>query len=134
MALGTPGGGIPDTSDEWGQFGVKVVQYLVAMLVAVGFAILIARYLPNIPYANRLMLLPPTDKPESEAESVLPGAALAASLLGAVGTTVTPMRPAGTVRFGDQFIDVVTEGGFIPSGARVQVIEVEGTRIVVKEV
>lgn len=134
VTLGTPGGGIPDTSEEWGQFGSKIAQYLVAMLVAVGCAILIARYLPNIPYANRLMLTPPTDKPESEAESVLPGAALAASLLGAVGTSVTPMRPAGTVRFGDQFIDVVTEGGFIPAGARVQVVEVEGTRIVVKEV
>ncbi len=134
VTLGTPGGGIPETSAEWGRFGVKVTQYLVAMLVAVGAALLIARYLPNIPYANRLMLAPPTDNPAVTTEPVLPGAALAASLLGAVGTTVTPMRPAGTVRFGDQFIDVVTEGGFIPSGARVQVIEVEGTRIVVKEV
>jgi membrane-bound ClpP family serine protease len=31
-------------------------------------------------------------------------------------------------------VDVVTEGGYIPAGARVQVVEVEGTRIVVKEV
>jgi hypothetical protein len=29
---------------------------------------------------------------------------------------------------------VVTDGGFVPAGARVQAIEVEGTRIVVKEV
>jgi membrane-bound serine protease (ClpP class) len=37
-------------------------------------------------------------------------------------------------RFGEQYVDVVTEGNFIPAGARLQVIEVEGTRIVVKEV
>ena len=81
------------------------------------------------------MLVPPGEKPGADAEpSALPGAAQAAGLLGAVGTAVTVLRPAGTVRFGDQYVDVVTEGGYIPAGARVQVIEVEGTRIVVKEV
>jgi membrane protein implicated in regulation of membrane protease activity len=38
------------------------------------------------------------------------------------------------VKFGDQFVDVVSDGGFVPAGTRVQVIQVEGTRIVVKEV
>ena len=125
---------IPDTTDGWVKFGGRVATYLVGMIASVGLAFLIARFLPNIPYANRLMLIPPGDKPGAEVDFALPGAALAASLLGAVGTSVTVLRPAGTVRFGDQFIDVVTEGGFVPAGARVQVVEVEGTRIVVKEV
>ncbi len=126
---------IPENTAELGAVGVKMAQYLLGMIASFGLAFLLARYLPNIPYANRLMLVPPTEKPGAEAEPpVLPGAALAASLLGAVGTAVTVLRPAGTVRFGDQYIDVVTEGGYIPAGARVQVVEVEGTRIVVKEV
>jgi membrane-bound serine protease (ClpP class) len=54
-------------------------------------------------------------------------------LLGAIGSTTTPLRPAGVVRFGDAFVDVVSDGGFIPAESRVQVIAVEGTRIVVKE-
>jgi membrane-bound ClpP family serine protease len=58
----------------------------------------------------------------------------AAELLGAIGTTNTTLRPAGVVRIGDQFVDVVSDGGFIPAGTRVQVIQVAGTRIVVKEV
>jgi membrane-bound serine protease (ClpP class) len=37
-------------------------------------------------------------------------------------------------RFGDAYVDVVTEGGYVPAGARVQVIEIEGNRVVVKEV
>jgi len=41
------------------------------------------------------------------------------------------LRPAGTAKFGDRYIDVVTEGDFIPPGTPVQVVEVEGTRIVV---
>jgi membrane-bound ClpP family serine protease len=31
-------------------------------------------------------------------------------------------------------VDVVTEGSFIPAGVRVQVVEIEGHRVVVKEV
>jgi membrane-bound ClpP family serine protease len=136
LGLVTFGGGdkLPETASEWGQFGGKMAQYLVGMIVAVALALVIARYLPNIPYANRLMLVPPTEEPGAEAEPVLPGAAEAAGLLGAVGTSVTVLRPAGSVRFGDRYVDVVTDGGYVPAGARVQVIEVEGTRIVVKEV
>jgi membrane-bound serine protease (ClpP class) len=55
-------------------------------------------------------------------------------LLGAVGVAATPLRPAGKVQFGDEFVDVVAEGGYVPPGARVQVIEIEGNRVVVKEV
>jgi membrane-bound serine protease (ClpP class) len=55
-------------------------------------------------------------------------------LLGAVGVAATPLRPAGKVQFGDEFVDVVAEGGYVPPGARVQVVEIEGNRVVVKEV
>lgn len=125
---------IPETADEWGAYGGKVGQYVVALAAGMAVAFAVARFLPKIPYANKLMLAPPTERSESEAVVELPGAALAASLLGAVGLAATPLRPAGMAVFGDQYVDVVTEGGFIPSGARVQVIEVEGIRIVVKEV
>lgn len=126
-------GGLPQTTAEWTRLGGKMGQYLFAMVGSVGLAFVLARFLPNIPYANRLMLTPPGEKPDA-GEPELPGAAEAAAHLGAVGTAVTVLRPAGTVRFGDAFVDVVTDGGFIPAGARVQAIEVEGTRIVVKEV
>ena len=46
----------------------------------------------------------------------------------------TPLRPAGKCQFGDDFVDVLAEGGYIVPGTRVQVIEVEGNRVVVKEV
>ncbi len=125
---------VPENWQEVSALGGKMAVYLLGMIGSFGLALLIARYLPNIPYANRLMLVPPTEKPGADEGPVLPGAALAASLLGAVGTAVTVLRPAGTVRFGDQYVDVVTEGGYVPAGARVQVVEVEGIRIVVKEV
>ena len=124
---------IPQSGSEWGELGVKVSQYMFGLIGSVALAFMIAKFLPRVPYANRLLLVPPGDKPDA-AESDLPGAGEAASFLGAIGTSNTALRPAGVVRFGDKFVDVVSDGGYIPAGTRVQVIAVEGTRIVVKEV
>jgi membrane-bound serine protease (ClpP class) len=55
-------------------------------------------------------------------------------LLGAIGIAATGLRPAGKVRFGDEYVDVVAEGDYVELGSRVQVIEIEGNRIVVKQV
>nr|WP_242403717.1 NfeD family protein [Paenibacillus pini] len=53
-------------------------------------------------------------------------------LLGKTGTSVTPLRPAGTVLIEGDRIDVVTDGEFIGSNSEVTVVRVEGSRIVVK--
>ncbi|SEN04407.1 NfeD family protein [Lihuaxuella thermophila] len=54
-------------------------------------------------------------------------------LLGQVGITMTPLRPSGYAKFGDRREDVVSEGNIIPSGCKVKVIQVEGTRVVVRK-
>jgi membrane-bound serine protease (ClpP class) len=56
------------------------------------------------------------------------------SLLGLEGTSITPLRPAGTVLIGDNRIDVVTSGEFIDANRSVRVVKAEGTWVVVKEV
>ncbi len=124
---------VPDTAAEWGDLGVRITRYMIALMGAMLLAIFIARFLPRLPGANRLVLEAPNES-ASDAAEALPGGSEAAELLGAIGTTSTPMRPAGVVKFGEKFVDVVSDGGFIPAGTRVQVIQVEGTRIVVKEV
>src|SRR5262249_31148017 len=85
---------IPQSGAEWGTLGVRVSQYLFAMMGAMGLAFMIARFLPKVPYANRMILRAPTDQSESITE-VLPGAGEAAELLGAIGTANTALRPAG---------------------------------------
>ncbi|GGJ83392.1 hypothetical protein GCM10007063_02370 [Lentibacillus kapialis] len=54
-------------------------------------------------------------------------------LIGLKGKTVTPLRPSGTALFGDERLDVVTEGGFIEKDQPVKVVKVEGVRVVVRE-
>lgn len=124
---------IPENGSQWIDVGKKLAVYVFALIGAGVISFLIARFLPKVPVANRMVLAPTADR-EAVDPTILPGAAQAASLLGAIGVAGTDLRPAGVVQFGEEFVDVVSDGGFIPVGTRVQVVEVEGTRIVVKEV
>ncbi len=54
-------------------------------------------------------------------------------LLGLTATTLTDLRPSGTVLVEDERIDVVSNGSFITKGTVVKFIKVEGSRIVVRE-
>ncbi|MGB8332213.1 MAG: NfeD family protein [Polyangiales bacterium] len=54
------------------------------------------------------------------------------ALLGRRGITVTPLRPIGRVRFGSEEIDVLTEGEYIDTHQEVEVMTVEGGRVVVR--
>jgi len=123
----------PQTESEWvstigslGRFGLAFIGAVLAAIVA-------ARYLPSIPYANRLVLVPPGEGgglDDHAAAEVSPYA----GLLGAIGVAATTLRPSGMVRFGEEYVDVVAEGSYVETGTRVQVIEIEGNRVVVKEV
>jgi len=55
-------------------------------------------------------------------------------LLGQRGVATTPLRPAGAVELGGRRVDVVTEGQFVDAGAAVEVVAVEGARVVVAPV
>lgn len=54
--------------------------------------------------------------------------------LGMHGIVITPLRSAGTVLIDGQRIDAVSEAEFIGKDIEVEVIKIEGSRIVVKRV
>lgn len=54
-------------------------------------------------------------------------------LLGKTGYTVTPLRPSGTVEVDNERLDVISEGSFIKNEQKVEIVHVEGNRIVVRE-
>ncbi|GIN70978.1 hypothetical protein J14TS2_14530 [Bacillus sp. J14TS2] len=55
-------------------------------------------------------------------------------LIGREGTTLTDLRPSGTVVVDDERIDVVAEGSYIEAKTKVKIIKAEGSRIVVREI
>ena len=54
--------------------------------------------------------------------------------LGAIAVCSTDLRPAGTVTVEGEPVDVVTEGDFVKKGDIVKVINVEGSRVVVRRI
>ncbi|MCF8008512.1 MAG: nodulation protein NfeD [Halanaerobiales bacterium] len=48
------------------------------------------------------------------------------------GKAITPLRPAGIVEIDNRRIDVVSEGEFIDKGEKVTVIDVKGSKVIVK--
>ncbi len=54
------------------------------------------------------------------------------SILGEKGKTLTPLRPAGAAEILGKRYDVVSDGTFLHVDQRVEVVRVEGTRIVVR--
>lgn len=119
----------PATSHEWQSLGVTLGTFGLSMVAAVIGAIVATYYLPSIPYANRMILAPPSEESAFEKQKQPP-----ARLLGAIGVSVTTLRPAGKGQFGDDFLDVIAEGDYVEPGKRLQIIEIEGNRIVVKEI
>jgi membrane-bound ClpP family serine protease len=54
-------------------------------------------------------------------------------LLGKQGSALTDLRPSGVARFDEINFDVLSEGNYISAGAKVEIIQVEGSRLVVRE-
>src|SRR5262249_43328379 len=100
----------PADGSEWLSLSKKLAPFGMSLMGSVVLAIVLVRYLPSIPYINRIILKPQVDE-EGTAEVPLdPAQAKLAALLGAIGVAATPLRPAGKVQFGEEFVDVIAEG------------------------
>ncbi|HSK67762.1 MAG TPA: NfeD family protein [Candidatus Limnocylindria bacterium] len=55
------------------------------------------------------------------------------AFIGKAGTTLTVLRPAGIADINGARLDVVSGGEFIPKGAEVIVVQVEGARVLVRK-
>ncbi len=56
------------------------------------------------------------------------------SRLGQTGVSVSPLRPGGKAQFGDEILDVMSQGDLIASGVKVRIIGASGAEAVVEAV
>lgn len=55
------------------------------------------------------------------------------ALLGQLGQVTTPLHPVGTALFGERRVTVISRGELISPGTSVEVIKVEGNKVLVRE-
>ncbi|MDN4607059.1 NfeD family protein [Sporosarcina highlanderae] len=102
---------------------------LIAIAVAVtGMVIIMKFFGKRLHLLNKMVLMDSTDTESGYVSNVN-----RTELLGKKGTTITPLRPAGTVELDGERIDVVSQGSYIDKGKHVIIVKVEGSRIVVRE-
>ena len=104
--------------------------YMIGLLVALGLLLALSFRFPQTQQFWRRITL---QARQSNQAGYLAPKPSQDSYLGRVGIALSQLRPAGTADFNGDRLDVVTEGGFIPSGARIKIIAVEGTRVIVRE-
>ena len=126
--LGGLGLSLVGVGATWEVILKAVGQVALSLLLAIGVSLALLRVLPRLPFGRRLVL-----------EAGLPAEAGYASApesdrrwLGKRGTAVSLLRPAGIAHLDGERVDVVSDGEFIEAGEPIEVIRVDGNRIVVR--
>jgi membrane-bound serine protease (ClpP class) len=127
----------PTQDYEYREMGFTLIQLILALLAVGAGAVVLARYLPSIPLLNRLVLKPEPwtgiDEAETIAKPPLEGFDSLAFLVGETGRTTSPLRPTGKARFGNLLIDVTADGFYVEPDSLVEVVDVQGPKVIVKQ-
>jgi len=112
-------------------YQIRQLQYSLLGVLAAGVGIgltaaLARRWLPSTPVLRNVLLVPPDDGlPDTDREQL-------DELLGLEGVTTTRLAPAGKARISGRLQDVTADDGLLEPGVPVRVIEVRGSRVVVR--
>ncbi len=125
---GTPDFSLPTLAGTWDAIKRGVIVLASSTIIGVVGIILLAKYLPYTPLARGLVL----PNPEGGAIAPVADPFRDSAYIGDVGVVTAALRPGGQARFGQDVVDVSSQGDYIEAGTRVQVIQHEGMRIVVR--
>jgi membrane-bound serine protease (ClpP class) len=109
-----------------GQGWLAGFVYLAALAVLGPMVVVAAlKYWPYTPIGRRILNVAPDDPGQ---QVVVPNV----HLIGRAGVALTKMLPSGAIRIDDQTYDAVSIGAPIEVGQVIEVVRVDGTRIVVQ--
>ena len=124
---------IPRLDSTWEALRTGIRTMIGAGVVSLGGLWLLVRYLPRLPVANQMVLDTETAWMQNRAAGA-PVIDNATVPVGGRGVAQTVLRPAGKALIEGQRMDVVTEGDMIDEGVEIEVVRVEGNRVVVRVV
>ncbi|MFP6872062.1 MAG: NfeD family protein [Verrucomicrobiales bacterium] len=116
-----------------------MINLTIAVIGAGLLIMLLLRYLPSLPVFRGLVLDSGVGKGTGIEPLSVSGVTgdcsiglEAGNVIGLSGRAETDLRPSGMARIGNQRFDVVSTGEFIESGAKIRIVEQEGSRIAVE--
>ncbi len=109
---------------------MAAARVVFALLFALIASLVLLRLMPRLPIGKRLVLQTELDA----ASGYVSAPEGDRHWLGRTGRAWSPLHPAGIAEIDHQRVDVVSEGEPIDAGRPIEVIRVDGNRIVVKEI
>ena len=103
---------------------LTIVGGSIVAVGAVGWAII--QQLPHDRRVARMILQGSTSR-----EAGYLAAPVRGELVGVEGVALTDLRPSGTGVFGEERVDVVSDGAYVPAGTPIRIVRAEGYRHVV---
>jgi membrane-bound serine protease (ClpP class) len=128
---------VPQSPRAMSQLGTSLIVLFASGGVFLVAAAFVSRYYGSVPILNRLVLASPaaaTRESRDESGKPLPPTRHFQAGVGDWGVAESPLRPAGKAIFGDEYLDVVTDGSYVDRGRQVRIIQISGNRIVVREI
>lgn len=113
----------------WPVMMTAVGRTALSLVLAILVALVVLRYLARSPFGQQFVLKEELSAGEGYASPPEGDR----RWLGKHGTVVTPLRPSGIAQIEGKRVDVVSEGGFIEAGDPVEVMRVDGNRVVVRK-
>lgn len=126
----------PETPADWNTLSSGVLSLGLGFGGFLFLAWIVSRYLPKFEFARGLILAPTTTGRGAGSQISMtapPENAGRGVQVGSLGETITRLRPAGKARFGEALVDVVATGEFLDKGTNVEIIGINGSRVVVRK-
>ena len=133
-------GVLPSLPGTWINLQRGLLVVTLGLLCSLVLWFWLNRYLPKLPYFNKLILSTPGAGGDIAAMFSLDRPVETGPAIGDVGIAVSDLRPGGSVKFmtesypDGRIAAVVSDSGYVPQGSKVIVREVAGNRVVVRTV
>jgi len=133
-------GVMPQLEGTWSNIRNGLAMVATAMLASMILSMWFRRFLPKLPYFNRLILTATTGNLDQHSASAIPAQISSGfrPIVGALGEALSELKPGGSATFYDSAIadvrvfSVISGAGYIPKGSKIVVLDNRDNRIIVR--
>lgn len=129
---------IPHSKADYDTLRNSLLMIVGSGCLFIAGAAVVTRYMGSIPGLSQLVLKPKATAEEPAANTdPKPGFVLSTGdqlHVGDWGTSESALRPAGKAIFGDEYVDVITDGSYVDPNVPIKIVRISGNVVTVREV